>query len=589
MPVVQRMCSGEKRRICSILFSEKERCPLTRAASEADLLRSGRQLPTVSRRLACLSVSPVQHCRRETLAAWPCSPCELSISTVPAMSTHPSEIPSPLPFVVSILPLLLSTSNDGLPPATLSDSVLQRHYYLSASPSSPATYFQASSDSSVQDAVESRREALASTWLEDVKLSSSSEIQYSKTVHEEHKLVARIQLSKSQTSSAYDSASDSSLVLLVVYEEANPPDAAGGSDAPSGGNSTSAAGPSSKRDEQQQSEEEVAGWRYYDLQLPNSRSNLNKSAWHNTMSEAEAALAGLLPSTSTTETRTNRSNSTSTGKQKETPAQKALREKQREEDAARGLQVEEGPDQDPDDYWAGCESSDDEGAKDNHEAPEMEEDNEDDYWNNYGAGSPGNEGGSIIDSGHHESERPLDDEDYTARFQQHDKSDTLQHLEYAEGSHHHVEDDGFMQPQEQDYSFEQHPRQNPAQGSRLLIDSFQQDQNGMTDSFLATLQSSLERVSSSQSSASSHPEDQPEEIHLDGQQGNGYMMNGNGHTNHEHERAQSPTIDSAISKSIAGLWETYLLSSALGGGGKSREIAAYEFMELVQNVINGES
>ena len=134
------------------------------------------------------------------------------------------DIPLPLPFVVSILPLLLSSADVTLPPATLSTSVLQRHYYLSSSSDSPSSYLQATSDAPIQDAVETRRERLASTWLEDVK---PSEILYSATIHEEQKLVARIKLSVASSTSDND---DGSLVLLVVYEEAaSPPDEESGS------------------------------------------------------------------------------------------------------------------------------------------------------------------------------------------------------------------------------------------------------------------------------------------------------------------------------------------------------------------------
>ncbi|KAK9899273.1 hypothetical protein P389DRAFT_168216 [Cystobasidium minutum MCA 4210] len=480
-------------------------------------------------------------------------------------------IPSPLPFAVTILPLLLSTSNEALPPATLSSSVLQRHYYLSATPDSPSTYLQASSDSSVQDAVEARREALASTF-EDVKLSSTSEIQCSRTVHEEQKLVARIKLSKAQTPQEA-SHDDTSLVLLVVYEEVEAQS--------EGGNAAQAEASSSTTTRKQRDEEseEESGWRYYDLQLPHSRSNLNSSSWHSSIADANAALARLIPSTST-DARAHRSTSISTtsGKQKETKAQKALREKKREEDNARGLQVEEGPDQDPDDYWAGCESSDDEAGQSDIAADNAaEDDNEDDYWNNYGSTSPGKDG-SIIDSGHHESEGPPEDEDYTMRYDQ-DNSDAIGHFEYAQT--HHADD--HLPSNQRSYSFE--PDHSLASGvdprSRVLVDSLAAHSDRPADTFLTTLHSSLQRVSSSQEdSASSHADENEH-------QANGYM-NGNGHAGPAIQRNDSPTIDSAIAKSISGLWETYLLSSALGGGGKSREIAAYEFMELVQAVVNGD-
>lgn len=479
------------------------------------------------------------------------------------------DIPSPLPFVVSILPLLLSSSDVTLPPATLSTSVLQRHYYLSSSSDSPSSYLQATSDAPIQDAVETRRERLASTWLEDVK---PSEILYSATIHEEQKLVARIKLSVASSTSDND---DGSLVLLVVYEEAaSPPDEESGSSGVS-----AAAGSSTAKEE----EEEESGWKYYDLQLPQSRLNMNTSAWQTSIPDAKAALARQIPSTST-DTRAHRSSSvsttaTTTNKKSQTnAAQKALREKQREADAAKGLGVEEGPDQDPDDYWAGCESSDDEGGNRSEIVEnELEEDNEDDYWNNYGQSSPGNSG-SIVDSGHHEHDQPLE-EDHTLRYD-HDNSGSVGHFEYARDAPSNLEE-----PRHTDYSFDSERNEEimPVTNGRILVD--ERDSRTTNQDFLSTLQYSLERVSSSQSEGSHSDNDMHDgaanaAIPINGQ------MNGNGHAH--PERPTSPTIDSAISKSIAGLWETYLLSSALGGGGKSREIAAYEFMELVQTVVLGE-
>lgn len=483
------------------------------------------------------------------------------------------DIPSPLPFVISILPLLLSVSDVTLPASTLSSSVLQRHYYLSSSSESPSSYLQATADESVQQAVESRREALASTWLEDVK---PSEIQYSAAIHEEQKLVARITLSTTSIAAQPGSSDSKSLVLLVVYEEASPPD-----NSESGSSGNPIAGPSSQA--ANQASEEESGWKYYDLQLPHSKSNLNSSVWHNSVSAAKAALARLIPSTTTDTTRHNRSASVSSAKKTESAAQKALREKQREADAAKGLSVEEGPEQDPDDYWAGCESSDDEGGnKRNSHETGIEEEDEDNYWNNYAQQSPGIDD-NAVDSDNQKSEKPQD-EDYTMRYN-HDTSESIGHFEYSH-SHHPDAESG---QQHADYSFESEAGQEQeiSRGGRMLVEETDLRGTRANDSFLTTLQSSLERVSSSQTPSSQSDTNGVDHEHHDDHMGhpNGHM-NGNGHAN--PDRPPSPTIDSAISKSIAGLWETYLLSSALGGGGKSREIAAYEFMELVQAVVQGD-
>jgi hypothetical protein len=369
-----------------------------------------------------------------------------------------------------------------------------------------------------------------------------------------------------------------SLVLLTVYEEAPPPATADMSNAQAGG---SGGAQSTIQPASADEEEEETGWKYYDLQLPQSRTNLNKAAWQSSISEAEAALSRLLPG-SGTDKRNGRSESVGSNKQKESPALKKLRKRQ-EVESTRGLQGEEGPDFDPEDYWAGCESSDDEnGEKDQATHETLEEEDEDDYWNAYGGQDTGNNG-SVVDSGHYEADQGLAkeeaEEDHTMRYSHQDSSDSVGHFEYARGSHEN--DDA-----NHDYSFEDErgEQDGPSQGGRVLIDDSTLNSRSragtgnQNDSFLDALQSSLERVSSS----SSQPEAENEPIEPN------IIPHMNGVPAHGQRERMSPTFDSAIQKGIAGLWETYLLSSALGGGGKSREIAAYEFMELVQEVIHGQ-
>lgn len=283
---------------------------------------------------------------------------------------------------------------------------MQRHYYLSLTSDTPSTYLQATADSAVQDAVENRREALASTWLEDVKLSEEDEILYSRTIHEEHKLVASITLK-------HGTEEDISLVLLVVWEVA-PVNADSESSNPQSRSSGEILNNNSdNRHNTQESvigheEGEESSWKFYDLQLPTSRGNMNKKAWSRSIREADATLAHTLEKggTSSMTARSQEAESSTSAHQR--------REKLRlQQEATRGLQGEEGPDLDPEDYWAGVESSEDEmGDAADAEEPD-EADNEDNYWNSYGEGANSPEDkGSIVDSGHQGSEL----EDSTMRY-----------------------------------------------------------------------------------------------------------------------------------------------------------------------------
>lgn len=299
---------------------------------------------------------------------------------------------SPLGAIVSLLPFLLSSSSSALPDSILSTNVLLRHKYLEPSPSS-SSYLQATSSAIAAAEVERRREALSTRWLEDVRLS---DVEYSGQTHEDGRLVAKVTLAEDDEDAALD--------LLVVWEEATPsstPKAKQQADSPSTSrmprNSAGHAYTDEGYDTQRSSddaplEDDESAWRYYDIQLPNELAR----GWFSDPTDAIRARDCLEAARGMTGIVPQRSRASSNGSgSAAVERSKLLRESRHSRDRGlsvarpmhieppeQGLQGEEGAEQDANDYWAGCESDQEDSYRPQHTA-RLDENAEDDYWASY--------------------------------------------------------------------------------------------------------------------------------------------------------------------------------------------------------------
>lgn len=276
-----------------------------------------------------------------------------------------NNISSPLPAVVSLLPSLLSPSFVFLAPQLLSQPVHLRHRYLRPGPDSPA-YLQATNDEIVQGAVEGRRERLVSgRWAHELELAQGQqvhEVQWNAALADEDGVRARVVLGE---------LPEERLALVLVWEQ-----------------------PQQQEQQDLADSDDEPGWRYYDLQLPAS-----KEAWYPSL---EAALSA------SGRTQAQHPSASDDGQHRRLSPEnlKKLKKKKRRKPQTpqdTGLQGEEGPEADPDDYWAGCSSS---SAASGSTAPgEHEEEDDDGYWASYGQPVNGNDAhgpGSIDDDGRDE-------------------------------------------------------------------------------------------------------------------------------------------------------------------------------------------
>jgi len=230
-------------------------------------------------------------------------------------------IPSPLPFLITLLPLILSPTV-YLPASQLSTFVLLRHHFLKPLHPTSQSYLQASPN----DSVEETREHLSSfsSCLEEIELSK---VGYSAKIEEFGRIIAKVKLGKDGRE----------LSLLVVWEEAQ---------------AIQQHQPASEQD----GEDVQAGWRYYDLQPPTSSSN--RDVWYETIGEALNSLI-------------------------EAPGE--AREAARTQASHDHGAVQQSSTTDDDDFWAGVEDSDDEGgpnAASTKRSANQSQD-EDDYWAAY--------------------------------------------------------------------------------------------------------------------------------------------------------------------------------------------------------------
>lgn len=271
---------------------------------------------------------------------------------------QPSSESALLPFVVSLLPLLLSPSYVHLPPHLLSRPVALRHTFLRPAADS-ASYLQASNDPTIQQRVSERLQRLAGSWLEDVRVDTEG-VGYSASLVDDEGVRARVRIGggSGTASTAVDGSDETSaLDVMVVWE---------GEQAAAG----PAPGASEGRGEQDTLE---AGWRYYDLQLPFETS---KERWYPTIEAALiAAQAPPEAATSAANPRTKAKSQRKKGRASR-PVYSAAQEE--------GLQGEESGAPNPDDYWAGCSSSEEDGSRSGDgESESGEEEQENDYWASY--------------------------------------------------------------------------------------------------------------------------------------------------------------------------------------------------------------
>lgn len=275
-------------------------------------------------------------------------------------------IPSPLPFVISLLPLLLSPQA-YLPASHLSTFVLLRHHFLKPLPPTSPSYLQASP----KDEVEEAREYLAqfATCLEEIELS---QVDYSTRIEEFGRITARIDLHKDGRR----------LVLLVIWEEAQDIQ----QHQPSG---------------DQEGDQVEAGWRYYDLQLPTPDRTGTSAVWH---ADVQGALRDLIKHSGVAAADEAQQSAKNGASQEQPPAHVPAPTNDFSEPAE-----ETDPD---DDFWAGVEDSDDEGdgKANGHGNKSCDMDNEDDYWASYDSqdseSAIPDESAPAVDSFHdHESPR----------------------------------------------------------------------------------------------------------------------------------------------------------------------------------------
>ena len=311
---------------------------------------------------------------------------------------------SPLPFIISILPSLLSPSFVFLPPAVLSHPVHLRHHFLRPSPDSPG-YLQATNDEVIQGAVEGRRERLITgRWAEEGGLPSDqggigSMIEWNATLREDDGIRARTVLGE---------LAEERLALLLVWEDPKRVSMPAAATAAAAANNATA---------DHQEEHQEPGWRFYDLQLP-----ISKETWYSSLEEALLASGIKKPSNGLARNGDTRMNGQSEKASKHTKRKKPRTPQET------GLQGEEGADPDPDDYWAGCSSSaggarsssgrsSRNGMRYYDDMRDDDDANEDSYWSSYGQQPDRHGPGSIDDDGRQQQE---EEEEYNAEVLRND-------------------------------------------------------------------------------------------------------------------------------------------------------------------------
>lgn len=312
------------------------------------------------------------------------------------MTTDP---PSPLGAVVSLLPLLLSPVAPELPQSVMSAAVLLRHKYLAPVPGTP-NYLQATTSLVTAEDVERRREELSTRYIEDIRVS---DVGYSGQMDEEGRLVARVTLCQDDE--------DTSLDLLVVWEEATPSSSQDVENTSNGMHEDRRSRQSKSADEgydthHSDDADDESAWRYYDLQLPQSSTK----GWYPDAADALRAQQCLEAARTMTGNHSKRVSFSQDATSSRTELLKSYRERSvsvarpMHHEPETGLQGEEGPEPNANDYWAGCDSDDDEES-DSYDDPSrrarlerFNEQVEDDYWAGYGREEP-----NIPDSHDHQA------------------------------------------------------------------------------------------------------------------------------------------------------------------------------------------
>lgn len=234
-----------------------------------------------------------------------------------------ASIPSPLPFIVSLLPHLLSSSDTLLPSSSLSSLVRYRHQFLHPSPDS-LSYLQAQSiraqDQELAQIVEDRRQQLISEFGDAIEEVRLGDVGYSFEKHEEGRLTARIGL-------------DERLQVLVSWE----------------------------KDASAEEEQESDAWHYEDLQLYRAA----EKGWHPSVHEAAAA---MLQSTKAGSTSSPPSSTTAAVGESETRARSGSylpAHLDRKEEIVQ-MEGSDGNIMGDDDYWDGVYSSDEDNDEDRY-------------------------------------------------------------------------------------------------------------------------------------------------------------------------------------------------------------------------------
>ncbi|GAA6029163.1 hypothetical protein JCM8097_001631 [Rhodosporidiobolus ruineniae] len=319
------------------------------------------------------------------------------------MARPPQDYPPPQPFLISILPILLSPDVAPLPPLLLSDPARHAIHYLALNPTDDAYWTSGSRDEAV---VRKRTELIEAGSIDDIVLG---EPHYHHDLEDTQCIIPL---------SLPDSSSGESLGVVLLWEDALPPMAA-----------AEAAADRAEQKEDEEDDDTRPGWTFLELQalsqppgeitVPTSNGR-RRPSWFPSLSAAVQAASVPLDSPAPLARRDSppellefSRNSPALGRRSPPPPQRdsPLAQAQaryspeapQDGDEADGKKRKKAPGEMEDgngaatpgaygtaeDFWDGWSEDEEDGAVGGAGADATQQDDEDDsdYWNAYGGDS----------------------------------------------------------------------------------------------------------------------------------------------------------------------------------------------------------